>query len=63
MDSVITIAATPETITWGYMDASPAPIARVKSGAEIVMETPNGEPPACSDERAVRSIAGALAHC
>ncbi len=38
------IAATTQSVTWGYFDATTAPVARVASGAEVVIETISGAP-------------------
>jgi acetamidase/formamidase len=45
MSSAITIPATPQSVKWGYFDASLEPIASVPSGAEVIVETVTGEPP------------------
>jgi acetamidase/formamidase len=45
MSTAVTVAATPQSVTWGYFDASLPPVATVPSGAEIVIETVTGEPP------------------
>jgi acetamidase/formamidase len=38
------IAATPETVKWGFFDAATPPVAEVASGTEIVVDTISGEP-------------------
>jgi acetamidase/formamidase len=42
--STITVDATPETVKWGYVDAALKPIARMKSGDEVIIHTVTGEP-------------------
>src|SRR3984893_14881812 len=37
-------AATPQSVKWGFCDATSPPVATVKSGAEVVIETLSGEP-------------------
>lgn len=45
MNTAVTVPATPQTVKWGYLDASLPPIATVASGTEIIVETVSGEPP------------------
>jgi len=44
MTNPVTIAATPENVKWGFFDSTTPPIASVKSGAEVIIETVSGEP-------------------
>jgi acetamidase/formamidase len=38
------IAATPQTVKWGFFDAATPPTAEVEPGVEIVVDTVSGEP-------------------
>jgi acetamidase/formamidase len=38
------VPATPQSVKWGFFDATSAPVATVRSGAEVVIETVSGEP-------------------
>jgi acetamidase/formamidase len=42
--SSVRIAATPETVKWGFFDASTPAIAHVPSGTELTIETVSGGP-------------------
>ncbi|HUC50057.1 MAG TPA: acetamidase/formamidase family protein [Xanthobacteraceae bacterium] len=42
--TVTKLAATPETVKWGFFDAATPAATRVASGAEVVIETISGEP-------------------
>ena len=43
MDEGSRVAATPDTVCWGYFDAQRAPVARIRSGDEITIETVSGD--------------------
>ena len=45
MSTAVTVPATPQTVKWGYLDASLPPIATVASGTEIIVETVSGSHP------------------
>ena len=36
---IITLPATPDTISWGYYDSASAPVLRIKSGDIVQIET------------------------
>jgi acetamidase/formamidase len=40
----VTVAATPQSVKWGFFDASTPPVVAVPSGSEVVVETVTGEP-------------------
>jgi acetamidase/formamidase len=44
-NTAIKVAATPQSVKWGFLDASTPAIARVASGAEVIIDTVSGEPP------------------
>ncbi len=44
MTNPIKIAATPESVKWGFLDASTAAVARVASGTEVIIDTVTAEP-------------------
>jgi acetamidase/formamidase len=41
---VLTVDPTPETVHWGYFDASLVPVARVRSGATVALTAVSGGP-------------------
>jgi acetamidase/formamidase len=43
-DTAIKVAATPQSVKWGFFDASTPAITSVASGAEVVIDTVSGEP-------------------
>jgi acetamidase/formamidase len=43
-DGEVKVAATPNTVRWGYFDAAVPAVARLASGSEVVIETVSGEP-------------------
>ncbi|MFZ3359751.1 MAG: acetamidase/formamidase family protein [Xanthobacteraceae bacterium] len=43
--TAIKIAATPQSVKWGFFDAATPAVTRVASGTEVVIETLSGEPP------------------
>src|SRR3984893_13050826 len=43
-DTAIKVAATPQSVKWGFFDASTPAITSVASGAEVIIETVSGEP-------------------
>jgi acetamidase/formamidase len=42
--TVTKIAATPQSVKWGFFDSTTPAVTRVGSGAEVVIETISGEP-------------------
>ncbi|MBO0754579.1 MAG: acetamidase/formamidase family protein [Bradyrhizobiaceae bacterium] len=42
--TAVRIAATPQSVKWGFFDASTPAIAAVASGTEVLIETVSGEP-------------------
>jgi acetamidase/formamidase len=40
----IKVAATPQSVKWGFFDAATPAVTSVKSGTEVVIETVSGEP-------------------
>ena len=40
----VTVAATPQSVKWGFFDASTPPVVAVPSGSEVMVETVTGEP-------------------
>src|SRR5689334_2502398 len=46
MDAVtaLTVAATPQSVKWGFFDATAPPVITVASGTEVLVETVSGEP-------------------
>ena len=42
--TAIKIAATPQSVKWGFFDSTTPAVTRVPSGAEVVIETLSGEP-------------------
>jgi acetamidase/formamidase len=42
--TAIKVTATPQSVKWGFFDATTPAIMRVASGAEVVIETLSGEP-------------------
>jgi len=38
------VAATPQSVKWGFFDASTPPVTSVASGTEVLIETVSGEP-------------------
>jgi acetamidase/formamidase len=44
MSEVHYLAATPETVAWGYLDAKREPHLKIDSGEEVVIDTISGEP-------------------
>ncbi|WP_454633018.1 acetamidase/formamidase family protein [Bradyrhizobium cenepequi] len=43
-DGAIKIAATPQSVKWGFFDAATPAITSVRSGAEVIIDTVSGEP-------------------
>ncbi len=43
-DTAITVAATPQSVKWGFFDAATPAITSVPSGTEVIIETVSGEP-------------------
>ena len=43
-DGMVRIAATPDTVKWGFFDATTPAVARVISGSEVVIDTVSGAP-------------------
>jgi acetamidase/formamidase len=41
---VVKVAATPDTVKWGFFDAAIPGVARVASGSEVIIDTISGEP-------------------
>jgi hypothetical protein len=39
VDTAIRVAATPQSVKWGFFDASTPAITSVASGTEVVIET------------------------
>jgi acetamidase/formamidase len=46
------LASTPETVCWGYWDASVPPVLRIESGDVVTIETVSGGPETVPDGRA-----------
>jgi acetamidase/formamidase len=44
-DTAIKVAATPQTVKWGFLDSSTPAVTSVASGSEVVIDTVSGEPP------------------
>jgi acetamidase/formamidase len=42
--TAIKIAATPQSVKWGFLDSTTPAVARVPSGTEVMIETVSGEP-------------------
>jgi acetamidase/formamidase len=42
--TAIKVAATPQSVKWGFFDSTTPAVIRVASGAEVVIETVSGEP-------------------
>jgi acetamidase/formamidase len=42
--TAIKVAATPQSVKWGFFDNTTPAVTRVASGAEVVIETVSGEP-------------------
>jgi acetamidase/formamidase len=42
--TAIKIAATPQSVKWGFLDSTTPAVARVPSGTEVIIETVSGEP-------------------
>lgn len=45
------VKATPETVHWGYWDASLPPVLRVRSGDEVIVQTVSGQPDHLPEDR------------
>ena len=45
------LMATPETVHWGYWDASLPPVLRVRSGDEVTVHTVSGQPDHLPEDR------------
>jgi acetamidase/formamidase len=44
-NTAIKVAATPQSVKWGFFDSSTPAITSVASGSEVVIDTVSGEPP------------------
>jgi acetamidase/formamidase len=50
-DGVIKVAATPDTVKWGFFDAAIPAVAHVASGSEVIIDTVSGEPNCLPSDR------------
>jgi acetamidase/formamidase len=55
------VAATPDTVRWGAFDAAFAPVARIRSGEQVVLECVSGAPDAMPDPSSGLRIPESLA--